>query len=210
MNPVLRTLFAAIVIVALAAASAHAADRGPGDPADTVKASTERIQKIVSGAADHAKMLADLQAEMASIVDYDAFAKRTLKKGWPGLDAAQRARFVASFKQLLINTYARRFKPGTTFRLEMRGTTTFRDGDPASATVKTTIHGDKAAADVDYLFQALPDADGKLTWRGVDITIDEASMALGWRKRFTRLLNDKGFDALITKIDAVATKASKR
>ena len=88
---------------------------------------------------------------MAAVIDYEAFSRRTLKARWDGLAAADRARFVTAFRGLIISTYARRFKPGTTFRVTIRGETRWSGEGERKGTVRTTIHGARAAADVDYL-----------------------------------------------------------
>ncbi len=204
-----RALPLTLVAWAMLVPPALAAERPAADPVAAVTASSQRVQAIVAAATDQPSMVARIRAEMTTLVDYRAFAQRALKKGWPALSTEQQDRFVASFERLLMNTYAKRFKPGVAFRLEVRGSTRLGDGDPATATVLTTLHGDKAAADVDYLFAALPDAGCKLAWRCVDITIDEASLALGWRKRFQKVLDKDGFEALIEKIDANAKKAAE-
>ena len=175
-----------------------AAPRPSGDPMGQVKAATTRLAEVAKEARDQVAMTAAMEAVMADVVDFEGFSARSLKGAWPGLKPAQRQRFVAAFRGLVMGTYAKRFKPGATFSVSYRGETTYTDAP--MATVKTTLHGEKAAADVDYLF-APATVEGGVTWRAVDIVIDEVSMARNWRGQFKRILERDGFDVLIAKIE---------
>lgn len=180
-----------------------AASRPSGDPVSQVKAATSRLADIAKQASEQAAMTAAMEAVMAEVVDFEGFSARSLKGAWAGLKPAQQARFVAAFRGLVMGTYAGRFKPGANFRVSYRGETTYTEAP--LATVRTTIHGEKAAADVDYLFAAVTVGKGT-AWRAVDIVIDEVSMARNWRGQFKRILARDGFDALIARIEKKAAK----
>jgi len=187
----------------LLALSAHATTRPPGDPTEQVKQATTRLAEVAKGARDQAALTAAMEVVMADIVDFEGFSARSLKGAWAGLTSPQQERFVVAFRGLVMGTYAKRFKPGATFRVSYRGETTYTEAP--LATVRTTIHGEKAAADVDYLFAPVSVGKG-VAWRAVDIVIDEVSMARNWRGQFKRILARDGFDALVTKIEKKAAK----
>lgn len=188
-----------VLATSLVTSAAHAAPPA-GDPADRVREVSKAISDLAAGATDHGKMVADIQSVLAGMIDYDAFSARTLKGTWETLAEADRARFKDKFTALVTNTYAKRFKVGARFRVELRGATEWTGGAKDRAKVRTTVHGDKAAADVDYLFLA-SEAGGQLAWRAYDIIVDEVSMALNWRKQFKRIIDKQGFEALLHKID---------
>ncbi len=175
------------------------------DPKADVDATYKRILEATAKAPDQATLLTEVATHMDGLLDYDAFAKRTLKTTWPTLDEAQRARFVESFKKLIIKTYAKRFKPKTNFEVSYRGETVIKGEKRDKAVVKTTVAGKKAAADVDYSF-ALTDKG----WRAYDITIDDVSMSLNWRRQFEKIVKKSGFDALLAKIDKKVAKATSQ
>ncbi len=150
-------------------------------------------------------MLADIEAELGQLIDYDAFSKKVLKRTWPELDKRDRERFKASFKSLVNHTYAKRFKPGTRFEWKARGAPSCVDEAGTVCEVLTIIEGKKAAADVDYSTHH----DGG-AWAVTDITIDGVSMALNWRGQFRKIIDKQGFDVLVEKIDSKVSKLKKR
>ncbi|MDP6946604.1 MAG: ABC transporter substrate-binding protein [Myxococcota bacterium] len=192
-----------ITLLCVSALAAQAAPRPAGDPLVQVKSATARIVDIARAATEQGAMVRQIEGVMAEVVDFQGFSARTLKGRWEGLSTEQRSRFVTAFRGLVISTYAKRFKPGATFRVSYRGPTTY--GDAPTANVKTTIHGDKAAADVDYLFAPATLGAG-VQWRAIDITVDEVSMARNWRTQFRRILDRDGFDVLVGKIEKKAAK----
>jgi phospholipid transport system substrate-binding protein len=199
----MRGLLLATAWLCLLSPPGFASPRPAGYPVELVKVATTQIATIARAATERAAMTEQIESVMAGLVDFEGFSARTLGKGWESLSAAQRQRFVGAFRGLVMGTYARRFKPGATFRVSYRGETAYSDA-PA-ATVKTTIHGDRAAADVDYVF-APAQVDEGVVWRAVDISVDEVSMARNWRGQFKRILERDGFDVLIAKIEKKGRK----
>ncbi|MCA9513701.1 MAG: ABC transporter substrate-binding protein [Myxococcales bacterium] len=178
-------------------AAAHAAPPGPKERIDGVY---DEIKKATATAPDQDAMTAALTSTLDKLMDYEAFAQRTLKETWPKLDKAQRATFMEKFKQLVVQVYGRRFKPKTEFEISYRNGGEKLKEDGKHAKVYTTVKGAKVAADVDYSF-ALDGAGDKAVWLVYDFEIDQVSMALNWRKQFERIIASDGFDALIAKID---------
>lgn len=198
-----KTALLALVAFALAAGPALAAERPDGDPKGTIEAIYKAIEKLASESESQDQIVAGLTGEMDKLVDYTAFSERTLKGTWEDLSEENRTRFMDLFKKLVVKVYAKRFKPKTEFRVEYRGETK-KVGD-TMMNVRTTVHGKKIAADVDYLF--LPSKQGEaLEWRVTDIVIDEVSMALNWRTQFGRIIKKQGFDALLDKIKSRVEK----
>src|SRR5690606_501533 len=109
------------------------------------------------------------------------------------------------FRELIIQTYAKRFKPQSAFLVSYRGDVLYKGADKDEAKVRTTIKSDRVAADVDYYMSLVPapaGAGAARSWQAYDFEIDGASMALSWRRQFERIIASDGFDRLIEKIDA--------
>ena len=189
MTSVIPSILCAVSVAAMSL-SAGARPRPSGDPVALIQQATSQISEVARAAKN--------ETIMSGVMDFGGFSERTLKSRWVGFTVPERQRFQRSFRRLVMSIYAKRFKPGMTFRLAYRGPTV-EDG-PAGATVRTTIHGERAAVDVDYRFAPVDTVDG-LVWRAVDIVIDGASMASTWRTQFLRILDRDGYDALISKID---------
>jgi phospholipid transport system substrate-binding protein len=194
-----QTIYAVVFSLGLLFSPLAFATGSGTDPAEQVKAATADIQRIAAEAKEQGPMVTQIEDVMKRLVDYQQFSASTMKSHWKDLDASQRTRFVDAFRSLITNTYAKRFQPGATFKTSYRGETAFIGDDRTKASVKTTVHGEKAAADVDYVFQASAPG-GKGEWRVVDIVVDEVSMVRNWRSQFTKVMKRDGFEVLLTKI----------
>lgn len=192
--PLIRLAALAWVFVAAPALSAAPA----GDPRALVAANYAAVQTIALEAPDQATLTRNMTGALDTLIDYDAFSRRTLKGTWDTLDAGQRARFQDLFKRLIIKTYAKRFKPQTTFTTAFRGDTVWEDGR-TGARVDSTVTSDKVSVDVTYIFKAIETSAGPV-WRAYDLEVDEVSMALNWRQQFRRVIKRDGFDALLERI----------
>lgn len=197
-NP-LQILTSTVLIITLGVTSVTLAAAPAGDPVAQVKSATADIQQIAAEAKEQGPMVAKIEVVMKRLVDYEQFSAATMKKHWPDLNSDQRVRFVDAFKSLITNTYAKRFQPGASFKTTYRGETEFMGDGRNRASVKTTVHGEKAAADVDYVFLAST-LNGKAAWRVVDIIVDEVSMVRNWRSQFSKVMKREGFESLLTKI----------
>jgi ABC-type transporter MlaC component len=197
----LRLMLKLWIFLSVCFPTAHslAVERPDGDPRSLVEKSAGQIANIARTATSHEKMMAEIRDVMAHIIDYQAFSRRTLKGSWESLKKKDQKRFVEAFQGLVIHTYAKRFKIGTSFQVSYRGDTVWREPDMLKATVKSTIQGKKAAVDVDYIIEPGQSTTGRV-WRVVDIVIDEVSMALNWRKQFKLILRRDGFERLLEKI----------
>ncbi|MGM0577087.1 MAG: MlaC/ttg2D family ABC transporter substrate-binding protein [Myxococcota bacterium] len=195
-----RTMIATLTLLLLTAGPALAAERPTGDPKAQVVEASKRIKAIALESEDQDEIVERLTGVMDDLVDYTAFAKKTLKGVWKDLTPEQRQRFEERFKALVIETYGKRFKPKTEFTFTERGETKWMNDEKTLAEVRTTIEGRKVAADVNYLFVP-SEVDDEPVWRVTDIVIDGVSMALNWRSQFTRIVDKRGFDTLIEMIE---------
>ena len=185
----------------LVLSSAHASAAEPAGAQEPVAKAYAEIQQLAADAQDSSAMTQSMDAVMSRLVDYDAFARRTLKGTWKTLKSGQKKRFKKAFKALILKTYARRFKPGSTFEVSWRGAPRALDDSGNLAEVRSTVSGEKAAADVDYIMAR----DGK-SWRAHDIVVDEVSMAMNWRKQFKSIIQKSGFKSLVERIEKKVKK----
>ena len=182
------------------------APQEPG-PRERLEAAYTTIAEVTAKVKTQEELVSELTAKMSEVLDYKAFAARTLKGRWKKLNSAQKKRFTKHFKELLLRTYSKRFKPQTTFEVAYRGDTHWLGEDKALGEVHTTVTGKRAAADVSYLFAR----DGRTkAWRIVDITIDEVSMAQNWRRQFLRVMDKEGFASLVNRIRSKADASSSK
>lgn len=197
--PLVRIAVAAAALVAFTASALAAPG---GDPKTVIDENYKDLSTMTEAAQNQADIDKGVRKMLEGVVDYDLFSARTLKGTWTELSDADKARFKEKFTNLVIKTYAKRFKPQTKFSVEFRKKTEYTDDDKTSAKVYTVVKSSKIAADVDYLFQP----SKKNAWRSADIIIDGVSMALNWRKSFRRIVQKDGFEALLKRIDKQLAK----
>lgn len=176
-----------------------AAPLGPKERIDAVYTSIATATQTVD---TQEQLVESLTTTLDGLMDYEAFAKRTLKTSWPTLTTAQRATFMDRFKKLVVVVYAKRFKPRTAFEVAWRNDGVKYRGDAKTqAKVMSIIRGGSVSADVDY-YMTLGGTASKDVWYVYDFEIDAVSMALNWRKRFEGIIKKDGFDSLIERIQS--------
>ena len=204
-----RMLTPLAALLVLGALATPTLARPAGDPSALVVKASKAISDLAADATTHDRMVTEIRAQLAALIDYDAVSARTLKGTWDTLSVEDRARFRDTFKALITHTYAKRFKVGSRFDVSLRGETEWLGEARDQAVVKTTIKGAKAAADVDYLFLASA-TGGQPAWRAADIIIDEVSMARNWRTQFKKIIARDGFEALLAKISKKVSREQGR
>lgn len=198
------TLLAGLFFASPALAAAPGEVPGPKERIDAVYA---RVAEATRTVASQDELVVALTKTLDDLMDYEAFAKRTLKTSWPTLTKAQRDLFMDRFKKLVVVVYAKRFKPRTAFTVGWREEGVRYKGDAKTeAKVMSTLKGGAVAADVDY-YLSLGGTAAKDRWFVYDFEIDQVSMALNWRKRFESIIKKDGFDALIKRIETRIEKA---
>ena len=170
------------------------------DPRALIDSRYAQIKDIIAQTLDAPGMRERIKALTLEFVNYEEFARLTIKQQWKDLDAAQHEAFVSWFKRLIQATYARHFKPRQDLTITYRGETKMKRG---KAMTKTTVSFSDTSVDVDYKFVRAEDA----RWWVYDIVIDDVSLMRNYRSQFRRILKKDGFDALMDKIkEAVKRK----
>ena len=168
-----------------------------------VKKNYDAIKKMVASAKDRDELAEQITESLDSLINWPSFSTKTLsKKTWEELSPGQQDTFIGAYRKLIVRRYAKRFKPGSDFRVEIRAT---EEPDETETWVKTTVHSldgkKKLGVDVDYEFWPGPKG-----YRVADIVTDGVSRARSYRPKFKRILKKRGFDALIKAIERNAKK----
>jgi phospholipid transport system substrate-binding protein len=193
----MRILSAALLLLATPLVAAP-----PDDPREVVEARYAQIRAIMAETADDDAMRRRVEALTPEFVDFDAFAAETIRSTWNDLTDAQREAFTAAFKRLIQATYSRHFKPRQDLHISYGKVVDHGDG---RATVATTLSFEKSQVGVDYRFVRKPDGH----WWVTDLVIDEISLMRNYRAQFRRILKQDGFDALLARIQAAATRKER-
>jgi phospholipid transport system substrate-binding protein len=188
---ILATVVATLAMVAMVT-GAHA----DSSPTDVVKSLVNPALQILG---DTSTPLADRQQKLRSLVsgnifDFTAMARSALGLHWRNINAQQQQDFTQVFTAFLRDSYISRIADysGQQVKVNFLGESDLGNG---ASEVKTTIEqpGGKAPIQVNY---ALRGVNGKTLI--YDITIDNISIAANYRNQFNRVINNQGFDSLMT------------
>ncbi len=124
--------------------------------------------------------------------DFDLIARWALGKYWRQANPAQRQRFTAEFRTLLVRTYAKvllEYSDETIDFLSSPSPVAGRD----DATVRTRIQPRTGAPiAVNYRMHRRTDS-----WKVFDIKVDGVSLVTNYRGTFASQVRDKGIDGMI-------------
>jgi phospholipid transport system substrate-binding protein len=200
-----RVLYAAcLFMISLSCANLALAQAKPADLDKAlvlVRSTTTNLLAAVSTqqaaiAADPNHALRLVIEHVGPHIDIVRSAKRVLGRHWRGATAAQRERFIAEFRVMLMRTYATAIAENPQVLVEYLPVRARRKYE---AIVETNIprSGDGNIA-VHY---RLHNRDGE--WKIFDVTIAGISLLVTYKASFDQIVRREGIDALL---DALAAK----
>jgi phospholipid transport system substrate-binding protein len=172
------------------------------DPEALVRQTT---QSILDEVADRRQALEQNRAKLYALVDekvlphfdFEGMARIVLGHHWRDASPAQRERFVAEFRDLLVRTYAVALLEydGQSIRYRpMRG-----NPKKGRVVVRTEVANPGAPpVPIDY---RLSNRNG--AWQVYDVVVDAVSLVTNYRSSYSQRIGRDGLDALI---DAIAEK----
>lgn len=190
----------------LAVASAAAQEVSTESPSATI-ASLQR--GLVSLARDKPKATLDeryaaLEPLIVATHDLPYIAEFALRRQWPTLSEADRARFVAAFEKLSVMTYAARFVGvgPDTFRPIVEG----GEQQGSRANVATAVaRADGPDVPLEYLLQQTPQG-----WKIVNVVADGVSDLALKRAEYQRILSGGSIDTLVAELEAQTERLRAR
>lgn len=190
-----RTFMWSILTLILSAALATSA-LAQGTATDFVRAKSDDIIRVVNTSADKDARLAGLRTAVASTINFDLLAQRTLSRHWDGLSASQRTTFTATLQELIETSYSTRLgdkmlDPGSytvqfTDERERRGRTT----------VSSIVSVDARRHYVDVRLQQSDAGE----WQIYDVVTDDISLQESYAESFDEIIRSKGFDELMRRL----------
>lgn len=182
----------------------------PAIATDTPTAAITSLQQgliAVSQQSPHASVderYKVLEPLIVATHDLPYIAEFALRRQWPQLSEADRARFVAAFQRLSVMTYAARFVnvgPGT-FRPVVAGAPA--EGGRAQVTTAVARAGQPDVS-FEYLLQ-----QGSGGWRIINIVADGVSDLALKRAEYQRVLAGGTLDTLIAELEAQTERLRQR
>jgi ABC-type transporter MlaC component len=177
------------------------------DPLDGLRHASDDLRTALRSRSPAWSPEAELAHERAKSVlartlDHEEMARRVLTSRWASLGNEDRRRFLSLFTQLADRAFmAAMNRPGARFTFESETII----GPAASVLVVASDAGAPATTAGQGLEYRLARSRGSSPleperWRVVDVLIGGVSMVDGYREQVERLMNRRGFEALIARM----------
>ncbi len=190
--------FSTIVVAGDVGAAASVVQPSSADPKQFVQDITDSLLSRLQGhqeemRSDPHRIYALVETLVLPHFDFERMSRWVLGQHWNEATPAQRTRFIAEFRNLLVRTYGVALLNYTDEKIQFLPSR----GDPAKGevTVRANIrhHGNTINIDSD-----LYKKDGE--WKVYDIAIEGVSLVANYRNSFANEIRDGGMDGLISKI----------
>jgi phospholipid transport system substrate-binding protein len=183
----------AVAVLALVLGLAGAAAADAGDPMAAVKETVRQVLAIVtdpSYKSATSERREKLREVIAPRFDFTDMARSAMGYHWRTLTQPQREEYSGLFTGLLEASYMGKIEGYQGQKIEY--VKEMQEGDTAQVNTKIVPSGGEAIS-VNY---RLKQADG--TWKVYDVVIDQISLVANYRNQFNRIMNEKGYDKLIS------------
>jgi len=194
--PALLVLAPTIVALCCAfSAPARAANRP--DPMQQVKTTVDQVLQILQDPAlksDPSQRRQKLKDSVAGYFDWTDMAKSSLGYHWRDLSDQQRKDFVDLFTRFIEASYLSKIESYNGQTIEYLRQSI--DGQYAQVNTDVIQQG-KDPIPLNYRLKA---DDGN--WQVYDVTVDNISITANYRNQFNRVINNRGFDALMNDMRA--------
>jgi phospholipid transport system substrate-binding protein len=165
-------------------------------PTDIVKALVNPALQILNDKATPLKERQQKLRELVSgdVFDYTAMTRSALGIHWRDLNDQQRQDVTQTFTAFLRDSYISRIQDFTVQGVNFLGETDLGNGN---VEVKSTI--EQPGGQPVQLNYSLHKVNGK--WLIYDVAVDNISIAANYRNQFNRVINNQGFDTLLSDLE---------
>ncbi len=137
---------------------------------------------------------AALREVMDEAIDFGEAARRALGPHWASRTEAERAEFIALFKELVDYSYILRIEPYAGEKVVYVGESVEND----RATVRTKIQAKQGAdTEIDYRLHRQGDR-----WLIYDVAVDGVSLGANYRTQFNTIIQTSSYAVLLARIRA--------
>jgi phospholipid transport system substrate-binding protein len=175
---------AASLLYALAASAAPPSS----GPRATLEQQNKALAQLLHKRED-GKLLTD------SLIDFDAFARKSLGEHWDALK--QREAFLAAFKKMLERQYLDQLRAN--LEDEVVYDSEKIDGSNANVTTLIKVHSKTLTSDSEIVYRM---HQAGSSWLIYDIVTDEVSLVRNYKTQFHKIITEQGADTLLDKIKA--------
>ncbi len=168
-----------------------------GEVSDFVKGTAEKVQVGI----DKSKNLKEFNDYMNTtivpdeIIDFEKLSQATLGFHWRKITDQQKAEFTKEYKDFLYRFYVKSMFKFKNSQIEYRREIT----TGMSGKIKTEVYfkedGENRNAMIEYVLNKTPKG-----WRISDVVIEGITLSLSYKDVFSKIINEKGFQALIEEL----------
>ena len=185
------------VLLAIVGSGPSAYADTTSDPRVIVKSTVDRAlqilkQRELSQPARRAKLIDLVQGHFA----FDDMSRSALGYHWRELSSQQRQEFVPLFQAFLEDAYLSKIDKYSGQQVRFLGKSSDGNG---GAEVKTDVAPQEGAQPVSIVY-LLKLENGE--WKVYDVAVDNISITANYRNQFNRVINNQGFNALISEMQA--------
>jgi phospholipid transport system substrate-binding protein len=181
------------LLLAAAGLKAQGAAAAAGDPLATVRTSVDQALHVLQ---DKSMTRAERQRKVIDLVagrfDFTDMARSSLGYNWRKLTPEQQRQFVPLFTSFMEDAYLDKLSGYSGQKVEFTGQSMQGGG---YAEVRTTVapsESGRAPIRINYEMKRTGD-----DWKVYDVTIDDISITSNYRNQFNRVINERGFPALV-------------
>jgi phospholipid transport system substrate-binding protein len=174
---------------------------------DQVRKTIDEVIRIVSDKelkkpSEKKERRAALRKAIGSLFDYEEMTKRAMGVNWKKLNSSQKSELTGLFMTLLENSYASKIESYNNEKVVYHKELLDNDYAEVKTKIITTKRDEYSA---DY---RLTNENGK--WRVYDVVIEGVSLVSNYRSQFGQIMNDKGYDELVAKLQAKNQEIKKK
>lgn len=193
MKLALTTALATLTLIGAGAAQARAPK-----PTQYLTSQVDAVRgllkvKVAKGTPEGAELDVKLKAIIDPVMEFEKLSERALGKHWPTLSPEQRKLFVDTFRELVYRSYLHKVRSA-----DEQYSIAYEDEEAKGEKATVSAVAKTKKAEIELVFQL---AEREQTrWVAEDIVIDEVSLVENYREQFNKIITDKGFDELISKM----------
>jgi len=196
----------AIAVVTLIAPVVYADSTNAPNPTAELK---DAIAEAVALFKDQSMPLPERREKLRDLAmrrfDFAAMSRSVLGYHWRDLNPDQRKQFISLFSGFIQDAYLSKLHDYTVQKVQQQVQTlniqyvreTFDGPDYAQVNTTVQLQGQKDPIQVNYLMHL----DGG-HWRVYDVTIDAISLIANYRNQFNRVINNSGYEQLVSDLQA--------
>ena len=194
-----RPVCAALACALLGLGIAASASAGP--PTDQLRASIERVIKVLEdpalkAEARAAERRAAVRAVANETFDFRETARRALGRHWQGLSDQDREEFSSLFADVLERAYVTRIEQYSGERIAYAGEALDPGGDIATVRTRFTL---KNGSEVPVDYRQVRRGD---RWLVYDVSIEGISLVANYRSQFSKVIETSSYAELVKRLKA--------